>query len=272
MNNATTTPRRPRPPACSPARSPSSPAPAAASAPPRPGCSPGRAPRVRARGPRRRPSCKAVDRGDPGRGRHRRPRGLRPGRRGERPGRRRPRRGAARPARRRLQQRRGVHAARPDGPGRRRPTSTSVYAVNLKGAWLAMTAEIAADPGHRRDRGDRQQLQRRQPAGQPRAARVRRDEAGGQQPHRDSAAVTYGPEGIRVNAIAPGGTADRDDRRVGGATRPGSSSGSTAHTPLGRPGRPRRDRRGRRVAAQRPCLLRDRHGRCRSTAAAGLTG
>ncbi|WP_225847118.1 SDR family NAD(P)-dependent oxidoreductase [Streptomyces sp. HPF1205] len=80
-----------------------------------------------------------------------------------------------------------------------------VYAVNLKGTWLAMAAEVAAI---------------RATAGT--GAIVNNSSVGSLRGNpelpaygamkravnslTESAAVTYGPEGIRVNAIAPGGT------------------------------------------------------------------
>ncbi|MEW2133915.1 glucose 1-dehydrogenase [Streptomyces sp. NPDC005435] len=95
----------------------------------------------------------------------------------------------------------------PPGPLDRMPEADfdRLYAVNLKGQWLAMAAEVAAI---------------RATAGS--GAIVNNSSVGshGANPElpvygamkralnslTESAAVTYGPEGIRVNAIAPGGT------------------------------------------------------------------
>jgi uncharacterized protein YndB with AHSA1/START domain len=74
--------------------------------------------------------------------------------------------------------------------------------------------------------------ERRQPDGQPRTALLRRDEAWGQQPHRVGA-VTYGPEGIRVNAIAPGNTLT-EMIRTWEADSPGLVERLKARTPLRR--------------------------------------
>jgi len=94
-----------------------------------------------------------------------------------------------------------------------------VYTVNLKGPWLAMVAEIAAI---------------RATAGK--GAIVNNSSVGSLKGNpelpaygamkravnslTESAAITYGPEGIRVNAIAPGGTLTEmlrewDDRSPG---------------------------------------------------------
>lgn len=107
-----------------------------------------------------------------------------------------------------------------------------LYAVNLKGPWLAMVAEIAAI---------------RATAGT--GAIVNNSSVGSlmgnpQLPAygamkravnslTESAAITYGPEGIRVNAIAPGNTAT-DMIRTWEADSPGLTEQLTAHTPLRR--------------------------------------
>ncbi|MGW2327743.1 SDR family NAD(P)-dependent oxidoreductase [Streptomyces sp. NPDC001700] len=95
----------------------------------------------------------------------------------------------------------------PPGPLDQAPEADvdHLYAVNLKGPWLAMAAEIAAI---------------RATAGA--GAIVNNSSVGSLRANpelpvygamkravnslTESAAVTYGPEGIRVNAVAPGGT------------------------------------------------------------------
>ncbi|WP_406438586.1 glucose 1-dehydrogenase [Streptomyces sp. NBC_01613] len=111
-----------------------------------------------------------------------------------------------------------------------------VLAVNLKGPWLAMSAEIAAI---------------RATAG--RGAIVNTSSVGSLMGNpwlpvygaakravnslTASAAVTYGPEGIRVNAIAPGATLTEmiDEWE---ANSPGIVDQLTAQTPLGRAATP----------------------------------
>ncbi|MFI0776912.1 SDR family NAD(P)-dependent oxidoreductase [Streptomyces sp. NPDC021212] len=107
-----------------------------------------------------------------------------------------------------------------------------VYAVNLKGPWLAMAAEVAAI---------------RATAGT--GAIVNNSSVGSLRGNpelpaygamkravnslTESAAVTYGPEGIRVNAIAPGSTLT-EMIRTWEAESPGLLDRLTARTPLGR--------------------------------------
>lgn len=107
-----------------------------------------------------------------------------------------------------------------------------LYAVNLKGPWLAMAAEIAAI---------------RATAGA--GAIVNNSSVGSLRGNpelpaygamkravnslTESAAVTYGPEGIRVNAIAPGSTLT-EMIRTWEAESPGLLDRLTARTPLGR--------------------------------------
>ncbi|MFI6047067.1 SDR family NAD(P)-dependent oxidoreductase [Nocardia sp. NPDC051321] len=107
-----------------------------------------------------------------------------------------------------------------------------VYAVNLKGAWLAMVAEIAAI---------------RASAGT--GAIVNTSSVGSLMGNSElpaygamkralnslteSAAVTYGPEGIRVNAIAPGSTLT-EMIQDWEADSPGVIERLNARTPLGR--------------------------------------
>ncbi|MGR6971287.1 SDR family NAD(P)-dependent oxidoreductase [Streptomyces cynarae] len=107
-----------------------------------------------------------------------------------------------------------------------------IYDVNLKGVWLAMVAEIAAI---------------RATAGT--GAIVNNSSIGSLRGNpelpaygamkravnslTESAAVTYGPEGIRVNAIAPGHTAT-EMIRTWEKDSPGLRERLTAHTPLRR--------------------------------------
>ncbi|MBP2338181.1 NAD(P)-dependent dehydrogenase (short-subunit alcohol dehydrogenase family) [Saccharothrix coeruleofusca] len=111
-----------------------------------------------------------------------------------------------------------------------------VYQVNLRGVWLAMTAEIAAI---------------RATAGT--GAIVNNSSVGSLRANpelpaygamkravnslTESAAVTYGPEGIRVNAVAPGGT-DTEMIREWDAHSPGLVERLTPHIPLRRMARP----------------------------------
>jgi NAD(P)-dependent dehydrogenase (short-subunit alcohol dehydrogenase family) len=67
----------------------------------------------------------------------------------------------------------------------------------------------------------------------------------------ETAAVTWAAEGIRVNAIAPGGTATEMLEEWEAAT-PGVIDANTAGTPLGRLARPRE------VAEAAAWLLSDR--------------
>jgi NAD(P)-dependent dehydrogenase (short-subunit alcohol dehydrogenase family) len=106
-----------------------------------------------------------------------------------------------------------------------------VYDVNLKGVWLAMVAQVAAI---------------RATAGT--GAIVNNSSVGSLMGNpelpaygamkravnslTESAAITYGPEGIRVNAIAPGGTLT-EMIRTWEADSPGLLERIT-HTPLGR--------------------------------------
>jgi NAD(P)-dependent dehydrogenase (short-subunit alcohol dehydrogenase family) len=107
-----------------------------------------------------------------------------------------------------------------------------VYTVNLKGPWLAMVAEVTAI---------------RATAGT--GAIVNNSSVGSLMGNpelpaygamkravnslTESAAVTYGPEGIRVNAIAPGSTLT-EMIRSWAAESPGLLDRLTAQTPLGR--------------------------------------
>jgi NAD(P)-dependent dehydrogenase (short-subunit alcohol dehydrogenase family) len=107
-----------------------------------------------------------------------------------------------------------------------------IYTVNLKGTWLAMVAEVAAI---------------RATAGT--GAIVNNSSVGSLMGNpelpaygamkravnslTESAAKTYGPEGIRVNAIAPGGTLT-DMIRSWAAHSPGLLDRLRAQTPLRR--------------------------------------
>lgn len=107
-----------------------------------------------------------------------------------------------------------------------------VYTVNLKGTWLAMVAEVAAIR-----------------AGAGTGAIVNNSSVGSLRGNpelpaygamkravnslTESAAVTYGPEGIRVNAIAPGTTLTEMVREWE-HNSPGVVDRLNARTPLGR--------------------------------------
>ncbi|WP_089246532.1 SDR family NAD(P)-dependent oxidoreductase [Asanoa hainanensis] len=111
-----------------------------------------------------------------------------------------------------------------------------LYTVNLKGVWLAMVAEVNAI---------------RATAGT--GAIVNNSSIGSLMGNpqlpvygamkravnslTESAAITYGPEGIRVNAIAPGNTATKMID-TWAAHSPGLVERLTALTPLGRAARP----------------------------------
>lgn len=107
-----------------------------------------------------------------------------------------------------------------------------LYAVNLKGPWLAMSAEIAAirataGTGAIVNNSSIGSL-RSNPALPAYGAMKRAVNS-----LTESAAVTYGPEGIRVNAITPGGTLTEMIRTWETHT-PGLVEGITARTPLRR--------------------------------------
>jgi NAD(P)-dependent dehydrogenase (short-subunit alcohol dehydrogenase family) len=111
-----------------------------------------------------------------------------------------------------------------------------MYSVNLKGAWLAMVAEVAAI----RATGGSGAIVNNSSVGSlmgnpelPSYGAMKR----AVNSLTESAAVTYGPEGIRVNAIAPGltltemiSTWERDS--------PGLTERLTASTPLRRAAAP----------------------------------
>ncbi len=107
-----------------------------------------------------------------------------------------------------------------------------VYDVNLKGVWLAMVAEVAAI----RATAGTGAIVNNSSVGSlmgnpelPAYGAMKR----GVNSLTESAAVTYGPEGIRVNAIAPGNTAT-EMIRTWEADSPGLQERLNAHTPLGR--------------------------------------
>lgn len=125
-----------------------------------------------------------------------------------------------------------------------------IYAVNLRGPWLAMAAEVAAI---------------RATAGT--GAIVNNSSVGSLRGNpelpaygamkralnslTESAAITYGPEGIRVNAIAPGCTLT-EMIRSWEAESPGLTERLTALTPLHRAAEPRE------IAEAAAWLLSDR--------------
>ncbi|MCV7228397.1 SDR family NAD(P)-dependent oxidoreductase [Mycolicibacterium komossense] len=112
----------------------------------------------------------------------------------------------------------------------------NVYSVNLKGVYLAMVAEIAAIRGTAKS-----------------GAIVNTSSVGSLKSNpelpaygamkravnslTESAAVTYGPEGIRVNAITPGSTLT-DMIREWETASPGIIDSLTAQTPLRRAAEP----------------------------------
>ena len=107
-----------------------------------------------------------------------------------------------------------------------------VYAVNLKGPWLAMVAEVAAI----RATAGTGAIVNNSSVGSlmanpelPAYGAMKR----GVNSLTESAAVTYGPEGIRVNAIAPGFT-QTAMTATWEADSPGLTERITAHTPLRR--------------------------------------
>ncbi|GAB2704587.1 SDR family NAD(P)-dependent oxidoreductase [Kitasatospora kifunensis] len=107
-----------------------------------------------------------------------------------------------------------------------------VYAVNLKGPWLAMAAEVAAirataGTGAIVNNSSIGSL-RANPELPTHGAMKRAVNS-----LTESAAVTYGPEGIRVNAIAPGPTLT-EMLRTWEADSPGVIERITANTPLRR--------------------------------------
>lgn len=107
-----------------------------------------------------------------------------------------------------------------------------VYDVNLRGVWLAMAAQVAAI----RATAGTGAIVNNSSVGSlmgnpelPAYAAMKR----AVNSLTESAAVTYGPEGIRVNAIAPGNTLT-EMIRAWEAESPGLQDRLTAHTPLRR--------------------------------------
>ncbi|ANP52542.1 NAD(P)-dependent dehydrogenase (short-subunit alcohol dehydrogenase family) [Streptomyces griseochromogenes] len=111
-----------------------------------------------------------------------------------------------------------------------------LYTVNLKSVWVSMVAEVAAI----RATAQTGAIVNNSSIGSLRAnpelpaygAMKRAVNS-----LTESAAVTYGPEGIRVNAIAPGGTLT-DMIRAWEAESPGLLERLTASIPLGRTAAP----------------------------------
>ncbi|MGW5656147.1 SDR family NAD(P)-dependent oxidoreductase [Streptomyces humi] len=107
-----------------------------------------------------------------------------------------------------------------------------VTAVNLKGVWLAMTAEVAAI----RATAGTGAIVNNSSVGSLRANPVLPVYGALKRAVNSltqSAAATYGPEGIRVNAVAPGGTLTEMVRDWDAAT-PGVIARIGATSPLGR--------------------------------------
>lgn len=145
----------------------------------------------------------------------------------------------------------GAAIQRP-GPMDRMPEADfdRIYDVNLKSVWVALAAEVEAI---------------RATAGT--GAIVNTSSVGSLRGNPElpvyaamkravnsltaSAAVTYGPEGIRVNAIAPGNT-PTEMISTWEKDSPGLRERLTAHTPLGRPADPRE------IAEAAAWLLSDR--------------
>ncbi|MBO8195762.1 SDR family oxidoreductase [Streptomyces oryzae] len=107
-----------------------------------------------------------------------------------------------------------------------------IYAVNLRGPWLAMTAEveaIRATAGRGAIVNNSSVGSLRGNAELPAYGAMKR----ALNSLTESAAVTYGREGIRVNAIAPGGTLT-EMVRAWEKSSPGVIERIQAATPLGR--------------------------------------
>ncbi len=107
-----------------------------------------------------------------------------------------------------------------------------VYAVNLRGVWLAMVAEVGAIRATARTGAIVNCSSVGSLAGNPElpayGAMKRAVNS-----LTESAAVTYGPEGIRVNAVAPGHTLT-EMIRAWNEQSPGLSERLVARTPLRR--------------------------------------
>lgn len=107
-----------------------------------------------------------------------------------------------------------------------------VYAVNLKGAWLALAAEVAAIRATSGTGAIVNTSSIGSLGGNP-ALPAYGATKSALNSLTESAAVTYGPEGIRVNAIAPGGTLT-EMLRDWEAVSPGVIDHLNASTPLRR--------------------------------------
>ena len=111
-----------------------------------------------------------------------------------------------------------------------------IYTVNLKGVWLAMVAEVTAIRATARAGAIVNNSSVGSLMGNPElpayGAMKRAVNS-----LTETAAVTYGPEGIRVNAIAPGNTLT-DMIRTWEEDSPGLSERLVAHTPLRRAAAP----------------------------------
>ncbi|MGW0251603.1 SDR family NAD(P)-dependent oxidoreductase [Nocardia goodfellowii] len=111
-----------------------------------------------------------------------------------------------------------------------------VCAVNLRGPWLAMSAEIAAIRATARHGAIVNTSSVGSLMGNP-ALPIYGAAKRALNSLTESAAVTYGPEGIRVNAIAPGTTLT-EMLREWDAKSPGTIDQLNARTPLGRAAAP----------------------------------
>jgi NAD(P)-dependent dehydrogenase (short-subunit alcohol dehydrogenase family) len=115
-------------------------------------------------------------------------------------------------------------------------TFDHLYAVNLRGPWLAMLAEIAAI----RATGGNGAIVNNSSVGSLKANTTLPGYGAMKRALNsltESAAVTYGPEGIRINAIAPGNT-QTEMIRTWESHSPGLVDQLTARTPLGRAAKP----------------------------------
>ena len=133
------------------------------------------------------------------------------------------------------------------------------FAVNFRAHWTAMTAEAAL----MRRTGGGGAIVNTSSIGSRRANPVLPAYAAMKRALNsitETAAKTWGPEGIRVNGITPGGTATEMIDEWEAAT-PGIVEANNAATPLGRMAEPREVAEVAEVAAQRPCLVRDRRDR-----------
>lgn len=162
----------------------------------------------------------------------------------------------------------GAAIQRP-GPMDRMPEDDfdHIYDVNLKGIWLAMIAEVkairaTAGTGVMVNNSSVSSLMGNPEL--PTYGAMKR----AVNSLTESAAVTYGPKGISVNAIAPGTTATEMIRTWEEHSPGPVERFQRAHTPAPRR-RPRRNRPGR-LAPQRPLLLCDRHGPAGRRRCAGL--